>query len=310
MSISDAGNKRRCFARMLPLTLLVLPWSLAHAEKSMEERRPADPQGMVEVSNIAGSVDVIAWDRPEVEVSGTFDEGVDRVEVRGGPERTSIHVVLHAGGADHRGEARLVVHVPANSALAATLIAANLKLSGVRGAVKVQTVSGNVGGDIGGELVASTVNGSVRLTARHSGRVEVKTISGDVQVSGVDGEMEVTTVSGNTTVDRATLTRGRFKSISGKVSADLTLAPAAELVGESVSGNIVLNFAPAPDAEFDVRTFSGQIENCFGPAPEKSRYGSGSRLAFKNGDARSRVHVDTQAGNVKLCTAAAHDKRD
>jgi hypothetical protein len=92
-------------------------------------------------------------------------------------------------------------------------------------------------------------------------------------------------------------------------TAEFALAPDAQLDGETVSGNMVLEFPASPDAEFDVQSFSGDIDNCFGPAPVKSRYGSGSRLAFKNGDGHARVHVDTKSGDVQLCTKGLHGKK-
>ena len=179
-----------------------------------------------------------------------------------------------------------------------------MKLAGVQGNVTVQTVSGDVTGEAGGDLRVGTVNGSVRMTARAARRTEVKTINGDVHLTGGGGEVEITTVSGEVTADLAAITRGRFKSVSGTLSADLSLAPGGQLDGESVSGEVRFNFPSPPDAEFDIQSFSGDIEHCFGPAPEKSRYGPGSRLAFSNGTGAGRVHVDTKNGDVRICTGS------
>jgi len=44
------------------LSLLIVPWSLVLASKVIEERRPADPQGSIEIVNMAGSVEVDGWD--------------------------------------------------------------------------------------------------------------------------------------------------------------------------------------------------------------------------------------------------------
>jgi Putative adhesin len=293
----------------LALIVFMVPWSLAHAGRAIEERRSADPKGLVEIVDLAGSVDVSAWDRPEVEVTGTVDHNVERVDVTSAGDRTSINVVMREGVGRGSGEAQLVVHVPAASSVSATLVSADLKLSGMQGDVKLQTVSGDVSGDVGGDLHANTVSGDVRMTARKARMIEVKTISGDIHLAGGGGEVEITTVSGTVKVELTTLTRGRFKSVSGDLSAELALAPNAQLDGQSVSGDIVFDFAAAPSAEFDIQSFSGDIENCFGPAPVKSRYGSGSRLAFKNGDAQARVHVDTKSGDVKVCAEDPHNHK-
>ncbi len=291
------------------LAVLMVPCWLVHAgttETQIQQRHSVDPQGQVEIVDLAGSIEVSGWDRPEVEVTGTTGENGGRVDVTTAGSRTTIHVgVTPAHGWNSGGETRLVIRVPAKSAVSVTLVSANLKINGVQGDANLRTVSGNVSGDVGGNLRANTVNGAIRMTARGAKMIEVKTINGDVQLTGGGGEAEITTVSGNAKVDLATLTRGRFKSISGNVSANLSLAPDAELEGESVSGTIRFNFPAAPAAAFDVQSFSGSIENCFGPKPAESRYGPGSRLEFKSGDGRARVRVETKSGDVRLCAGAA-----
>ena len=109
------------------------------------------------------------------------------------------------------------------------------------------------------------------------------------------------TVSGNAKVQLGALSRGRFKTISGNVTAALSLARDAELEGESVSGNLRFDFPAAPAAQFDVQSFGGKIDNCFGPKPESAHYGPGSRLEFKSGDGNGHVHIETKSGDVHLC---------
>ena len=46
----------------------------APATRAVNERRPADPRGTVEIVNTAGRVSVAGWERPEVEVTGTLAE--------------------------------------------------------------------------------------------------------------------------------------------------------------------------------------------------------------------------------------------
>jgi DUF4097 and DUF4098 domain-containing protein YvlB len=147
------------------------------------------------------------------------------------------------------------------------------------------------------------------LTARAAKAVEVKTISGDIQLVGGGGEVDIATVSGSGTIELADVTRARFKSVSGDMTADLALASDGLIEGESVSGDISLRFAAAPAAKFDVQSFSGDIRNCFGPKPMQSRYGPGSRLEFKNGDGNAHVRVNTKSGDVRLCVKGMNSSR-
>ena len=295
------------------MAALIVPWSLVHAGSTVQtihETRAADPQGDVEIFNVSGTVEVEGWNRNEVEVGGTADEGVERVEVTGSGRRTSIHVVsgsAHMWGSD--GEAHLIVHVPAKSDIMATLVSSDIKVTGVQGDLKVQTVTGTVSGDVGGDVRATTVSGDVRLKARAAKSIEVRTISGDIQLTGGGGEADISTVSGTVSLDLGEVSSGRFKSVSGDISMMLALAPDGRIESESVSGDLSMSFAAAPAAEFDVQSFSGDIKNCFGPKPGESRYGPGSRLEFENGEGHGHVRINTKSGDVRLCTKGAPGTR-
>ncbi len=302
MSKPQSDARYNSWMVIYAVAALAIPWSLVHAGRVIQEHRAADPQGTVDIFNVSGTVEVDAWDRNEVEVGGSAGDGVERVDVTGSGSRTSIHVVsrsAHLWGSD--GEAHLIIHVPAKSDVSATLVSSDFKVTGVQGDLKLQTVSGRVSGDVGGAVRAATVNGEVHLTAHAAKSIEIRTISGDIQLTGGGGEVDFTTVSGSTTIDLTDVTRGRFKSISGDMSVALALGADAQIESESVSGDVSMKFASTPAAEFDVQSFSGDIKNCFGPKPMESRYGPGSRLEFKNGEGHAHVRVNTKSGDVRLC---------
>jgi DUF4097 and DUF4098 domain-containing protein YvlB len=301
--MSKTQSNTRNYGRIawFAIAALVIPWSLVHASRAIQETRQADPKGEVEIVNVAGDVVIEGWDRNEVEVSGKAGDGVDRVDVTSSRNRTSIQVVMRSHTWSDDGEAHLVVHVPAQSSVRANLVSANFKVTGVTGDMKVQTVSGNVHGEAGGDLRATTVSGNVQVSARAAKTIEVKTISGDIHLTGGGGEVDVTTVSGKATIELAEVNRARFKSISGDLIVALGLATDALIESESVSGDISLKFASMPAAQFDVEAFSGDIKNCFGPKPMEARYGPGSRLDFKNGEGHGQVRVNTKSGDVRLC---------
>jgi hypothetical protein len=285
------------------LCVVMVPWSLVYAGREFRELRPADPQGSVEIVDISGGIELSGWDRPEIEVTGRSADILDRVRITVDGNQTVIHVMPHGERGGDSDEARLTIHVPVKSSVSTSLVSANLKVSGLQGDVHLRTVSGDISGEVGGNLRVNTATGNVRMTARGAKSIEVKTISGDVQLTGGSGDVEVTTVSGNAKIDLGTLNRGRFKSISGNLSTSLSLAPDAELEGESVSGTIRFAFPTKPVAGFDIESFSGSIDNCFGPKAVKPKYGPGSRLEFKTGDGQARVRVETKSGDVHVCTA-------
>jgi hypothetical protein len=273
-------------AGLIPATL--------HADEPFREAHDADPQGMVEIIGITDSVDVTGWDQPRVELTSEEDLG-NRLHFTAHGHRTVIDLV--PGGGKHQ----IAVRVPSGSTLNVTLVNGNIGVHGVTGDATLRSVGGNISGEVGANLRANSVTGNIRLAAPNAKSIEAKTINGDVELKGAPAEVEVVTVSGNAKVQLGAVSRGRFKTISGNVTAALSLAPDAELEGESVSGNLRFDFPAAPAAQFDVQSFGGNIDSCFGPKPESAHYAPGSRLEFKSGDGSGHVHIETKSGDVHLC---------
>lgn len=275
------------------LVACALPRTL-HADEPFRESHDADPQGMVEIIGVTDSVDVTGWDQPRVELTAQGELG-NRIHFTARSGRTVIDVL--PGG----GKPQISIRVPSKSTLSVTLVNGNISIHGVAGDTNLRSVSGNIGGDVGGNLRANTATGSIHMSAPAAKMIEAKTIDGDIHLTGSPSEVEVVTVSGSVKVEFGPLSRGRFKSISGNVTAALSLAPDADLDGESVSGNLRFDFPSAPGAQFDLQSFSGTIDNCFGPKPERAHYGPGSRLEFKSGDGGAHVRIETKSGDVHLC---------
>src|SRR5437868_15437266 len=87
----------------------------ASGDKTFERQVPAEAHGVVDISNVNGTVVVSGWDRPEVSVRAELSEGVERVDVSTDHGRTTVKVVLPHSG--HGGDADL--HVQAQVGLAA-----------------------------------------------------------------------------------------------------------------------------------------------------------------------------------------------
>jgi hypothetical protein len=278
--------------------------SVSMAATSVDEHRPASPQGSVEIDNVAGLIDVQGWDKSEVAVTGTIGRDVERVDVTGDGNRISVRVVLPNGRhwGMHDGEAHLVIRVPSNSSISASMVSSDFKISAVRGALDLRSVSGEISGEGGGDVRANNVSGEIHLTANAAKRIEVKDISGDINITAGNADIEATTVSGDAKLTLATVGRARLKSVSGSITASLAAAPDVQIDGETISGNIKLRFAGEPSADFDVQTLSGDIQNCFGPKPVEPRHGPGKRLTFKIGTTSGWVRLTSNSGEVDFCT--------
>jgi len=299
---SDARSTRLALLAALAL----LPGTAAPATAStrpVAAQQATDPTGTVEIINVAGSVEVSGWNQPLVEVSGTMGDKVERVEVTGGGNHTTVRVVLPSGSSwTGDSSAHLKIKVPHGSSLEVSLVSADLSVSGVDGNQKLQTVSGDISGSSGGNLQVNTVSGDIRMTTHDDHALQIKTISGDMIVSGADGDVQIKTVSGDAELTLGSLTSARIESVSGDVRVSSTLAPTGQFEVSSISGDLSVKFAAQPDADIDVQSFSGSISNCFGPKPTEEHYGPGSRLNFRSGKGGGKVHLDTKSGDVSVCT--------
>jgi hypothetical protein len=305
MSPTILRNRPLSFALVALCAAVLAPVSVAAAPRNVDQKLAADPQGTVAISNVAGRVEVQGWDRAEISVTGTLGEDVERLEFTSAGGRAEVRVILpkkssHRG----RGEANLTIRVPARSTVSASVVSADLVSRGVAGRQQLQSVAGNVDADIGREARINSVSGDVRIgTQAQPGRLEVRTVSGDVKVTGgASGEVDVASVSGDARLELGTLGRARFKSVSGDLSIAAALQSDGRFEAESVSGDLTLAFASRPPAEYEIETLSGTIKNCFGPKPVEPKYGPGSRLTFREGAGTARVRVDTKSGDIGLCT--------
>jgi Toastrack DUF4097 len=287
------------------LVAALLCSSATFAEEDIDRALQADPKGDVDISNVAGSVNVSGWDRNEVRVTGTLGEGVERLDFTSEGKRTVIKVLLkkstHWGG---DGDAELSIRVPAGSRLDISTVSAEIAVRGVAGAQRLQAVSGEVSTDVAAEEAeVKTVSGDVIL--RGEGRPSVltlTTVSGNAQASRVAGEITANTVSGDLNLSLETITRARLRTTSGNMSLRGALVGEARVDGETISGDLSFMFKSPINAEFDVETFSGDIENCFGPKSQsKSEHGPGRELHFRQGDGKADVRINSLSGGINIC---------
>ena len=299
--------KRKLLWGILLLAVLVvvpvcMPIPAAAAEKSIDETRAVKPDGVVQISNVAGSVRVVSWEKAEVHVSGELEKNVERVdfEVRDG--RTSVRVVIreHAHG---NSAAYLTVSAPAASSIEVDAVSADIhvedaaspELEGpmrpsvyarsVSGEVEVNTwastvelksVSGGVSFSGAAEtLEAESTSGKVECAGAHA--VNVRTVSGDIEVANADS-LKSSSTSGSITASSV----GRdaeVSSISGEI--ELALTSMNKVSAHTVSGSVDLQGPLAPSGRVTAATQSGDVTVSFTP------------------DVSAEVEVNTMSGDVR-----------
>lgn len=282
-------------------TLLCMT-AAANAGETVERRVAADARGEVEIVNVSGEVQVLGWDRPEVQVNAELGSGVERLDVESRDKRTYIKVVLP--GRSSSGSSDLVVHVPRESTLSINTISADQTIGEVRGTQRLQAVSGSISTQAwAGELSVKTISGDVTIAAHKlSAMTSVNTVSGDIRLDAAAGELTLETVTGDMDIRMETLTRGRIRTTNGDLHLRTALAGDARLDAEAINGDLRFNLRDPIDAQFDVETFNGEIDNCFGPKSVRTHeFAPGNELRFKQGSGAARVRIKTLNGGVEIC---------
>lgn len=273
------------------------------ADRKIERRVPVDARGTVSVSNVAGRIEIVGWDRPEVQVQGAIERDVERVDVLTEGRRTNVKVVIPRGMNSH-SEAKLVVHVPRGSELEVSTVSADVQSKDFLGAQRLSTVSGEVRAAVGtGDVQVKTVSGDVVLLGRGAPlTARVETVSGDVTYEKGAGTVEIETVSGDAEVVLDPAAALRVSTTSGDLEFRGVLAPEARVEVQSMSGDLKLAVRAPAGLRAEVETFSGDLRNCFAAKVAKSsRSGPGERLSAMVGEGRAQIRLKTFSGDVDLC---------
>lgn len=293
---------------IVPTLAALLPLA-ASAARPINETRPLDARGRVEVENIKGVIDVRAWERNEVRIEGTLGDGVEKLEVDGDGKRLRVRVKypsrsgLGFGSGVRTGPTTLRLMVPLRADLDLSAVSADVTAWGIAPAsLKIENVSGRtVVAGAPEDVEVTAVSGDVDLTVNRAD-VQVESVSGDVRVSGRMGdEVSIESVSGDIelrTRDVA-LQRLQGSSVSGDMRMDARLSPRARVQLESVSGSISLRLPAGTSAEVRAESFTGTLR-APGARVERPEHGPGSSLRQRYGAGEAEVSIETFSGDADV----------
>jgi DUF4097 and DUF4098 domain-containing protein YvlB len=275
----------------------------ALAATPIDQTRPLDPNGQVEIDNLKGRIQVRAWDRNEVRVTGSLGAGVEKLVVEGGGRHLLVKAQYPRRTNDDVEPTILLLQVPLQASLDIDSVAADIDIDGVAPAdLDIDSVSGDI-------VVAAapqrarieSVSGDQRLTL-NSPRVSTETVSGDVVLNGrLKAEVSAETVSGDIHIDSRgeALSRLRIGSVSGDADARIGLASAGEVRAETVSGDVRLVLPRALSAQVEASSFSGDLE-APGAKARKEGFGAGSTLNHRYGNGDGEIHLETFSGDAEI----------
>jgi DUF4097 and DUF4098 domain-containing protein YvlB len=267
--------------------------------KSIDERRPLNADGRISVNNVSGTVNVTAWDRNEVYVSGQIGSGVDRVDISGDASALSIAVRMPKRAHNYAGDTDLKLYVPAMARVELETVSADVAAEGLKGPLRVNTVSGDTRLSVKSpEVAVTSVSGDVILHAPSS-TTRVNSVSGDLHVSGAQGELAAETVSGNLELDGGKFSLLRLKSISGDMRVAVTLTDKARVTGETLSGGIAMSLPSDLSGSAALSSFSGDAV-LEGLQPTDSRDRNKKREYQWGGGDGVKINLSSFSGDIRV----------
>lgn len=262
--------------------------------RAINERRPLKMDGRLSLQNTAGPIQIEAWDKAEVWLTGELGPEVEKLEITG--SETSLHIKVRLpDDENHVSNTRLTLKVPAGISLDVQGVSSDISVQGVKGNATIESVSGDVRLKLGSRKVkAQSVSGDVTVDAP-SMEARVQSVSGDVTVRGAHGEIRAESVSGDVEVTASEVTRLELESVSGDHHVHVDLAREADVSIETLSGEIVLALPKLPDGDIDMETFSGALLSAWSPGPR-----SDDKDWRREGEGKGRVRLHSFSGDVEL----------
>ena len=274
--------------------------------------------GSLDIFNLAGPIVVTGAGGDAIVVTA-----VKRVRGRTGDARAQLDsIVVDASETGGRVQVRSVarrtkdlhtwvdysVEVPPGTTVSGRTLAGDIRVSGVRGEVQLESASGSIHASSTPRLVRiKTLSGDVTLAdAASAGALTASTISGRLTATRVQARaLELTTVSGDLVLVDTSSDRAQVRTISGSVEFRGALAKGGRYEFISHSGDVRLTLAGDRGFELSAKSFSGDVRSDMPltaghadsrlPPPHERRDISGTF-----GDGSALVMVKTFSGSVSV----------
>jgi DUF4097 and DUF4098 domain-containing protein YvlB len=275
--------------------------------------------GRVSVSNVSGDITVsaVAGDEVSIDATKRWRGGRDirdRVNIVVDDRPTRVDIRTEYGPFQGRGDEVAVdynIGVPAGVALDVHTVSGRVRVTGVKGAIRLGSVSGNViATDTPGIEYVRTVSGEVELSGiAHDNAVSLSSVSGSIRVNGVRArEVELSTVSGEMVLRDASCGRLSAKSISGGFEYTGALTPNGRYEVNSHSGGVRFVLVGNTGFELNASSFSGSIRSEFqmtiggdgNPNIRRGRRGPGDSLQATFGDGSASLNLRTFSGSIVI----------
>ena len=291
----------------VPLLLCLSVGSALAEHTPIQLQHAASATVKVSISNIAGSVNVTAWDRDEVQVSGELGQGAKPLQITGDNNHLTIKVAARGGSGwfnfgrdDKMSPSTLEVNVPRAALLDVNVISASLAVDGlVGGDIKINAISGTARIHASTRsLEANSVSGSIELSG-HADHASLQTVSGEILAPALGSQAKLQTISGRIQAGGGPWQKLSLSTVSGDVQLTGGLTAGGDADIDSMSGDVQWKLPADTSATLHASSFSGDLRSDFG-TPIQARHGPGSSLDTKLGAGDGKIHIETFSGDLRV----------
>jgi len=277
--------------------------SLAAQVKKVEERFfPLTQEGFVSVENVAGNILIHSWDKEQVKMIATKSVGaVWEEQAEKLLDDIEIEIITK------KSQLSINTRYPTSSwwkqitsLSSAPRIDYELWVP-LNATVQIKSVSGDIQiKEKNNNIKVETVSGNIGLSDIW-GNIEVSTISGDINIQSSEGNIMAKSVSGDIKIIE---TKGVVSSIdttSGDIWVELEEidSTSSGMNFSSISGDIDLFLPESIEADIDTQTVSGKINTDFKIVVQET-LGKRGKVQGTIGGGGVRIKFKTISGDISL----------
>jgi Putative adhesin len=185
-----------------------------------------------------------------------------------------------------KNSAAVTITVPADCPIQLGVLSASAIVAGLRAGAAVKGLSGDI-----------TLDGV-------TGDVSAETLSGEVAACDIDGEISFKSMSGGLTLAGGAVGSLDVNTMSGQVTADVTLHATGGIHVSTMSGDVTLRLPADSDAQVRMQSTSGPVRTDFETLRTVKAPASHS-VSGNVGAGTGHVSVTTMSGAVTLLRRAA-----
>ena len=282
------------------MAIMFIPSSIYAGEK-VDETLSVQSNGIVEIHNVRGKIRIVGWDKDKVQVKGELDDLAEKLIFETKGKATIVRIKMPKRNINRGDGTDLVINIPRSNAVDFNGVSTDLLIESVKGGVDVRSVSGDVDMiKVSKQLFANVVSGDITLK-ESSGAAKLETVSGDIK-GGLDSASVMTnSVSGEITLHLKKFDEVRASTVSGDIWVSGHLNDSGKIRMSSVSADVTLAFNNEINARANISTGpGGDIKNNLTSDKVKELFPSQQRLEMTLGDGSGSIKIGTVNGSVTL----------